>query len=252
MVEKVELIDVSRCIGCRSCQMACKQWNHLPAGLTTSSGTYQNPPDLQANTWMLIRFLEVSEKEEIQWLFWKEVCMHCTDASCVHVCPAGARVHLDYGAVETVHEKCIGCRICIAACAFGKPRYSEESNKVYKCNLCTERVLNGLSPACVKACPTGALTFGEKGEMIRMAYRRARELGGDASVYGDQLFGGTHIIYVLEKAAGFYSSLPARPKVAASAMFWKELLKPFGAWNAGMGLASIAAASIAGRRGHIA
>jgi hypothetical protein len=84
--------------------------------------------------------------------------------------------------------------------------------------------------------------------MIKLAYRRARELGGDASVYGDKFFGGTHIMYVLEKKVGFYSSLPARPKVAASVIFWKELLKPFGAWEAGMGMASIAAASFSKQR----
>ena len=252
MVEKVELIDVSRCIGCRGCQIACKQWNQLPAGLTTNSGTYQNPPDLQANTWTLVHFREVSEKEDgVDWLFWKDGCMHCTDATCVNLCPAGARFHLDSGAVGTDNEKCIGCQTCVVACPFGKPRYSEESNKAYKCNLCTDRVENDFSPACVKACPTGALKFGEKGEMIKLAYRRAQELGGDASVYGDKFFGGTHIIYVLEKKVGFYSSLPAKPKVAASVIFWKELLKPFGAWEAGMGLASIAAASFSKRRRNI-
>jgi formate dehydrogenase iron-sulfur subunit len=245
MVEKVMLIDVSKCIGCRGCQIACKQWNQLPAGQTMNTGTYQNPPDLQANTWTLVRFREVSDKEEdVKWLFWKDGCMHCTDATCVKLCPAGARVHLDYGAVGTNNEKCIGCQSCVVACPFGKPRYSEEANKVYKCNLCTDRVYNDLSPACVKACPTGALKFGEKGEMLKSAYQRVKELGGDAFVYGDKFFGGTHIIYVLEEKIGFYNSLPAKPKVASSVIFWKELLKPFGALDAGVGLASLAAVSL--------
>ncbi len=92
--------------------------------------------------------------------------MHCTDATCVNLCPAGARVHLDSGAVGTDNEKCIGCQTCVVACPFGKPKYSEESNKVYKCRLCTDRVEHDSSPACVKACPTGALKFGEKGEKL--------------------------------------------------------------------------------------
>jgi len=251
MVEKVELIDVSKCIGCRGCQIACKQWNELPAGITMNTGTYQNPPDLQANTWTLVRFREVSETNAgVQWLFWKDGCMHCTDATCVKLCPAGARFRLDYGAVGTDNEKCIGCQSCVVACPFGKPKYSEESNKAYKCKLCTDRVQNDLSPACVKACPTGALKFGEKGEMLKLAYRRAQELGGEASVYGDKFFGGTHIIYVLDQKVGFYNSLPAKPKVASSVIFWMEFLKPFRTLEAGAGLASLAAASLLRRRAN--
>ena len=249
MAEKRVLIDVSKCIGCRGCQIACKQWNQLPAGRTTNSGTYQNPPDLQANTWTLVRFREIAEKEgDVAWLFWKDGCMHCTDATCVNLCPAGARVHLDSGAVGTNNEKCIGCQTCVAACPFGKPKYCEEANKAYKCNLCADRVENDLSPLCVKACPTGALQFGEKGKMLELAYRRARELGGEASVYGDKFFGGTHVLYVLEKNVSYYNSLPARPKVASSVIYWKELLKPFGPWQAGLGLASIVAASFSKQR----
>ena len=249
MTEKVELIDVSKCIGCRSCQVACKQWNKLSAASTANTGTYQNPPDLQANTWTLVRFREVSQKDgKVEWLFWKDGCMHCTEATCVKLCPVGARVHLDYGAVGTDDEKCIGCQSCVVACPFGKPKFSEEASKAYKCRLCTDRVQNGLEPACVKACPTGALQFGDKGEMLKLAYRRVKELGGEASVYGDKFFGGTHIIYVLEEKAGFYNTLPVKPKVASSVIFWKELLKPFRTWEALMGCMVVAAASFSKRR----
>jgi len=103
--------------------------------------------------------------------------MHCTDATCVNLCPAGARFRTDSGAVGTDNEKCIGCQSCVVACPFGKPRYSEETNKAYKCKLCTERIQNNLPPACVKACPTGALQFGGKAEMLALAYKRVKELG---------------------------------------------------------------------------
>ena len=177
--------------------------------------------------------------------------MHCTDATCVNLCPAGARFRLDSGAVGTDDEKCIGCQSCVVACPFGKPRYSEETNKAYKCKLCTERIQNNLPPACVKACPTGALMFGEKGEMLKLAYKRVKELGGDASVYGDKFFGGTHIIYVLEEKVNLYNALPAKPKVASSIIFWKEMLKFGRSRNIGSGLAVVAFASFIKRKNNI-
>ncbi len=250
MVEKVELIDVSRCIGCRGCQVACKQWNELPAMFSMNRGTYQNPPDLQANTWTLVRFQEVSDRNDgVKWLFRKDGCMHCTDATCVNLCPAGARFRLDSGAVGTDNEKCIGCQSCVVACPFGKPRYSEETNKAYKCKLCTERVQNNLTPACVKACPTGALQFGDKKEMLALAYKRVKELGGEASVYGDKFFGGTHVVYVLEEKIDRYNELPAHPKVASSTLFWKDMLKFGRSRHIGSGLALLAFASFLKRRG---
>lgn len=103
----------------------------------------------------------------------------------------------------------------------------------------------GLPPACVKACPTGALKFGDKKEMLALAYQRAKELGRDASVYGDRFFGGTHVVYVLKEKLEYYSSLPANPKVASGVLFWRELLSPFAAVQGGLGLAIRA---LAGRR----
>ncbi len=113
------------------------------------------------------------------------------------------------------HEKCIGCKECVAACPFEIPRYDSDTDKVYKCDLCLTRLQADLPPACVKACPTGALTFGDKDDMLKMAYKRAKELGGDANVYGDKFVGGTHVIYVLQEKPEVYDDLPVKPQRAA-------------------------------------
>ena len=238
MAEKVKLIDVAKCTGCRGCQLACKQWNGLPAKQTVAAGTYQNPPDLQPNTWTLIRFQEVAAKDGVKWLFRKDGCMHCTHAACVKVCPSGALYYSDLGTVGIIKERCIGCKECVTACPFEIPRYDSVTDKVYKCDLCLSRIQADLPPACVKACPTGALTFGDKDGMLKLAYKRAKELGGDASVYGDKFVDGTHVLYVLQEKKEVYDVLPAHPRVPLSVMAWKDLLKPLSLVAAGGVLAA--------------
>jgi formate dehydrogenase iron-sulfur subunit len=238
MAEKVKLIDVAKCTGCRGCQLACKQWNGLPAKQTHAAGSYQNPPDLQWHTWTLIRFQEVAAKEGVKWLFRKDGCMHCTDAACVKVCPSGALYYSELGTVGIINAKCIGCKECVSACPFEIPRYNSETDNVAKCDLCLSRIRADLLPGCVKACPTGALTFGDKDDMIKKAYARAKELGGDASVYGDKFVGGTHVIYVLQEKPGVYDVLPLRPHVPLSVIAWKDLLKPLSLVAAGGVLAA--------------
>jgi len=233
MAEYIKLIDVSKCTGCRGCQLACKQWNQMPARQTHNNGTYQNPPDLQWNTWTLIRFQEVSDKDGVKWLFRKDGCMHCTDAACVKVCPSGALFHTEYGTVGVNQEKCIGCKECIAACPFDIPRWNRATDRITKCDLCLTRLQADLTPACVKACPTGALTFGEKSAMIKAAYKRAEELGEKATVYGDKFVDGTHVIYVLPEKVDVYEKLPKHPTVPASIIVWKDFLKPLSLLAAG-------------------
>ena len=231
MAKKVMLIDVSKCTGCRGCQLACKQWNGLPAKQTKNNGTYQNPPDLQPNTWTLIRFQEVSDGNGgVNWLFRKDGCMHCTDAACVEVCPADALFHTKFGTVGVRRDNCIGCEACVEACPFGVPKMDTETEKAFKCDMCESRLENGLEPACVKACPTGALQFGDKKSMLKIASKRAKELGGKASVYGDKLLGGLHVVYVLQEKVSVYDNLPVKPVKQAS---WKSLFKPFGLLAAG-------------------
>jgi formate dehydrogenase beta subunit len=232
--ELVKLIDTTLCTACRGCQVACKQWNMLPGLKTKQTGSYQNPPDLQWNTWTVMRFQEYEDKDKnFQWIFRKDGCMHCTDAACVKVCPSGSLYYTPYKTVGIHHEKCIGCKECIAACPFHIPRYDAATDKVYKCDLCYSRLQENLPPACVKSCSTGALSIGEKGAMMKKAYDKVKKLGGDANVYGDKFVDGTHVIYVLQFKPEVYDVLPLDPKMPQSVTLWKNLLKPLSLLAAG-------------------
>ncbi len=234
--EVIKLIDTTRCTACRGCQVACKQWNELPGLRTKNRGSYQNPPDLGWNTWTLIRFQEyVNEKGTFRWLFRKDGCMHCTDAGCVKVCPSGALYHTEYGTVGIKKDLCIGCKECTAACPFEIPRYNRRTDKMTKCDLCLTRLQANQQPACVKSCPTGALSIGPKDKMLTAAYDRVKVLGGDANVYGDKFLGGTHVLYVLSEKPEVYDKLPKSPSIPLSVTVWKDWLKPL-TWIAGGGV----------------
>jgi formate dehydrogenase iron-sulfur subunit len=232
--ELIKVIDLSRCTACRGCQVACKQWNELPASKTKNWGSYQNPEGLEWNTWTLIRFQEyVDQNKQLKWLFRKDGCMHCTDAACMKVCPSGALYRTDFGSVGVNAQLCIGCKECVTACPFDIPRYDGKTDKIYKCDLCESRLAAGTPPACVLSCPTGALQIGPKDAMIKKAYKRVKDLGGDASVYGDQFVDGTHVIYVLPEKVDVYDKLPEHPSVPLSIIVWKDLLKPLSLLAAG-------------------
>ncbi len=234
MPEKIKLYDTSKCTACRGCQLACKQWNSLKAKQTLHQGSYQNPPSLQPNTFTIIHFQEVADDKSVKWLFRKEACMHCTDAACVMACPSGALYHNpEYKIVGMNREKCIGCKDCVAACPFEIPKYDHETDKVYKCDMCEGRIINGLEPACVKACPTGALKWGNKDKMLKLAESRVKQLGGSASLYGNKFVGGTHMMYVLQEKPSVYEGLELNPRVPISVLAWKSLLKPLSLLAAG-------------------
>jgi len=235
MTQIIKLYDDSKCTACRGCQLACKQWNDLKAGQTEQQGTYQNPPALQANTYMIIHFQDYATSEgDVKWLFRKEACMHCTEAACVTVCPSGALYYnKELGTVGLDHDKCIGCKECVAACPFEVPKYDSKTSKVYKCDMCESRISNKLEPACVKACPTGALTWGEKDKMLGIAQKRVQQLGGNAAIYGDQYVGGTHFMYVLKEGKDVYADIHKNPKVPLSVILWKKWLKPLSLLAAG-------------------
>ncbi|MCP4716754.1 MAG: 4Fe-4S dicluster domain-containing protein [Deltaproteobacteria bacterium] len=228
MSEKLMLVDLSKCTGCRACQVACKNWNGLPAENTRCTGTYQNPPDLSPHTYTLIRFQEIDDgKGGLKWLFRNDKCFHCADPGCMKACPVpGCIYKTPEGAVIIDSKKCIGCKYCYHACPFSIPQYDEASEKVFKCTMCADRVADGLIPACAKACPTGAIAFGDKGGMLQKAHARAQELGGTASVYGDQFVGGTHVVYVLTEPPAAYEKLPEKPQISSAVTLWKDCLKP--------------------------
>jgi formate dehydrogenase iron-sulfur subunit len=228
MEEKVMLIDVSKCTACRGCQVACKQWNRLPAEKTQQRGTHQNPPDLTPATWNLVRYTELPGKNgEMRWLFRKDNCMHCTDPACQRACPVpGCIFKTAEGAIVIDQEKCIGCEYCVNVCPFKIPRFDPATKKVYKCTLCWDRISQGQIPACAKTCAPGAVTFGAKDKMIAQAYARAKTLGGDATVYGDTFVQGTHVVYVLPEKVRMYEKMVVNPSIPVSVYLWKDFLKP--------------------------
>ncbi len=228
-LEVAKLIDVSRCIGCKACQAACMEWNDLrsqPVGV--NEGFYTNPPDLSDQTWTLMRFYEENIEGTLQWLILKDGCLHCSDPGCLKACPApGAIVQYTSGIVDFHEENCIGCGYCISGCPFNIPRLRREDSKVYKCTLCSDRVSVGLEPACVKTCPTGALHFGSKEDMLFQAEGRLadlRERGfAKAAVYDPQGVGGTHVVFVLphgDRPEAY--GLPRDPRIGPLLVLWRS------------------------------
>jgi len=245
--EVAKLIDVSRCIGCKACQSACMEWNDLRQEVGHFEGSYQNPNDLSPSVWTLMKFAEYeNEQGNLEWLIRKDGCMHCEDPGCLKACPApGAIVQYANGIVDFISDKCIGCGYCVKGCPFDIPRISKTDHKSYKCTLCSDRVTVGLEPACVKACPTGAIMFGTKADMKHQAAERIVDLksrGFDkAGLYDPAEVGGTHVMYVLHHAdkPSLYSGLPDKPGISPMVEAWKGVMKP-------LALAGIALATVVG------
>jgi len=245
-LEVAKLIDISKCIGCKACQVACMEWNDTRDEIGSNLGVYDNPPDLTDKSWTVMRYAEVElEAGRLEWLIRKDGCMHCADPGCLKACPSpGAIIQYDNGIVDFQEEYCIGCGYCITGCPFDIPRLSQTDGKVYKCTLCSDRVAVGLVPACVKSCPTGALVFGSKDDMIHHADERIADLKSrgfqNAGLYDPPGVGGTHVMYVLQHAdqPQLYNGLPDDPQISPLVSLWKGIMKPI--LGAGLGLVALA------------
>jgi formate dehydrogenase beta subunit len=238
-LEIAKLIDVTTCIGCKACEVACVEWNDHPFRDTVFDNSYQTMPTTEWNFYNLIKFNEHQHQDgRLMLLMRKDQCMHCADPGCLRACPAdGAIVQYTNGIVDFNQENCIGCQFCVSGCPFNIPKFNDSTKKVYKCTLCSDRVGSGLEPACIKACPTGCLHFGTKDEMKALAETRAAQLRNDsmfpwpnAGVYDPQSIGGTHVMYVLHDITNpeLYGGLPADPQIPLSYTVWKYLAKPIG------------------------
>ena len=194
------LYDATKCIGCRACQVACKQWNEMPGEITVNQGTYENPPQLSASTLTKIRFREIENSGKFHFVFNKIQCMHCEHPACAAACPVGALKKTPDGPVVYDDKICFGCRYCMVACPFGIPTFQWDKPLpwIRKCTFCMDRQSNGLRPACVSACSTGALKLGEREELIVEARERIAASPGKYvdHIYGEKEAGGTSWLYL--------------------------------------------------------
>ena len=234
--EVAKLIDTSKCIGCKACQVACMEWNDTRDEIGHNVGVYDNPADLTDKSWTIMRFAEYENPAgDLEWLIRKDGCMPCEDPGCLKACPSpGAIVQYTNGIVDFHEENCIGCGYCVTGCPFDVPRISEKDKKAYKCTLCSDRVAVGQEPACAKTCPTGAIVFGTKEDMQQHAAERIEDLKSrgfdNAGLYDPAGVGGTHVMYVLHHAdkPELYSDLPKDPQISPMVSLWKGVAKPLG------------------------
>ena len=175
--------DTSVCIGCKACEVACKEWNAVPEdGLLLTGMSYDNTGSLNASTWRHVAFIEQptppadDDDDAVRWLMSSDVCKHCTEAACLDVCPTGALMRTEFGTVVVQDDVCNGCGYCVSACPFGVIARRESDGGAHKCTLCYDRIGDGLTPACAKACPTESIQFGPVDELRERAQARVSEL----------------------------------------------------------------------------
>jgi formate dehydrogenase iron-sulfur subunit len=190
MAERVGFFtDTSICIGCKACEVACKEWNQVPDdGLQFLGRSYDNTGELSANTWRHVAFVEQGQGDQQRWLMSSDVCKHCTSAACLNVCPTGSLFRTEFGTVVVQQDICNGCGYCVPACPFGVIDQRRGDGRVWKCTLCYDRLRVGQAPACAQACPTKSIQFGPLDELRERAAHRVTELHGagveDARLYG--------------------------------------------------------------------
>ena len=232
--------DTTVCIGCKACEVACKEWNQLPAaggGRHEMSGdSYDNTQRLDGIHWRHVKFVEQfsEDRNDGRWLMMSDVCKHCVRAPCLEVCPTGAIIRTEFDTVVIQSDACNGCRLCIAACPFGVIDINPASDTAQKCTLCYDRLQVGMEPACSQACPTDSIRFGTIRELKQQAESRVRQLHqlgeSRARLYGaDQKFlGGLNSFYLLVDEPETYG-LPRSPRMPTRNLLPSALLSTAGA-----------------------
>jgi formate dehydrogenase iron-sulfur subunit len=213
--------DTTVCIGCKACEVACKEWNQIPDDLFGFTGeSYDNTSALGANSWRHVAFIEqtkpVADATSTRWLMSSDVCKHCTEAACLEVCPTGSIFRTEFGTVVVQEDICNGCGYCVVACPFGVIDQRTDDGRAWKCTLCYDRLKDGLEPACAKACPTESIQFGEL-EVLRVRaserLEKLKEAGlSEARLYGadpDDGVGGAGAFFLLLDEPEVYGLPPA-------------------------------------------
>jgi formate dehydrogenase iron-sulfur subunit len=225
--------DTTLCIGCKACEVACKEWNHVPFdGLDFKAWSYDNTGALDANSWRHVAFIEQrAPSGDFRWLMSSDVCKHCTHAACLDVCPTGSLFRTEFGTVVVQEDICNGCGYCVPACPYGVIDRRERDGRAWKCTLCYDRLQVGMEPACAKTCPTESIQFGPLDELHERADRRVQELHErgvtDARLYGrdtDDGVGGAGAFFLLVDEPEVYG-LPPDPVVTTRdiADMWKHV-----------------------------
>jgi formate dehydrogenase iron-sulfur subunit len=253
--------DTSVCIGCKACEVACKEWNQIPDdGLDWAGRSHDNSGGLGADTWRHVAFVEqrvkVGEHEanfqrdgDFRWLMASDVCKHCTHAACLDVCPTGAIFRTEFGTVVVQQDICNGCGYCVPACPYGVLDKREDDGRIFKCTLCYDRLGVGEEPACAKACPTDSIQFGELDELRNRAAGRIEVLHAagvpEARLYGENPedgVGGDGAFFLLLDEPEVYG-LPPDPVVTTRDLptMWRNVGLAAGALLAGTAAAFLGA-----------
>src|SRR5213082_3215850 len=204
--------DSTLCIGCKACEVACKEWNDVPHdGFAFSGLSYDNTLTLGHSTWRHVKFVERdtiigrggNAPDHMSWEFSSDVCKHCENAGCLEACPTGSIIRTEFGGVFVQPDICNGCGYCVVACPFGVIDRRPDDGRAFKCTFCYDRQKVGLKPACAKACPTESIKFGEIGELRQDAEKRIAQLKDrgmqDIQFYdaSDTSVGGTHAMFIV-------------------------------------------------------
>lgn len=254
------LTDSTLCIGCKACEVACKEWNQVGEdGLNWSGFSYDNSGAVGAFTWRHVKFVEHTPEPGLggnapelnSWSFSSDVCKHCEKAGCLEACPTGAIVRTEFGGVYIQPDVCNGCGYCVVSCPFGVVERNEDDGRAFKCTFCYDRQKAGLKPACAKACPTESIQFGEIEELRAAARRRIDALAArgmkDVEFYdaSGTSVTGTHAMFIVRGDARAYN-LPPAPEVPT--VYLKKAWRS-SAWGAVLLLGASLAAFLADRDG---